>query len=161
MRERLETQPVCKIRRAVVGSIDSSTAVEIRGWAMDLCQRTVPVTLEFFADNLFVGAITCGDFRPDVQEAVGGDGQCGFNFKIPTGRRPCFDGGRLLIAMDSVSHEPVGAATEVHADLTIGLDILGQTRRVVPFFRRSASSQSAETLNRILRDFQSELRNSS
>jgi len=87
LRERLETQPLWKIRRSVVGSIDSATAVEIRGWAMDLCDRSVPVTLEFFADNLFVGAITCGNFRPDVQEAVGGDGQCGFNFKIPTGRR--------------------------------------------------------------------------
>jgi GT2 family glycosyltransferase len=135
LRERLQNQPLARIKRSVIGAVDSASAVEIRGWALDLCGKDVPVTLEFYADNLFIGAITCGDSRPDVQEAVGGDGLCGFNFRVPAARRAGFAGGRVLFAIDSVSRERIGAVTQVHADLTTGLDILGTTRNEITQLR--------------------------
>ena len=128
LRERLENQPIAKIRRAVIGAIDAASALEVRGWALDLCDKSVPVTLEFYVDNLFIGASTCIDVRPDVQETVGGDGRCGFTFRIPTARRASFAGGRVLIAIDQVSRERVGVSTPVQADLSHGLDILSATR---------------------------------
>jgi GT2 family glycosyltransferase len=135
LRARLETQPLSRTKRAVVGAVDSASAVEIRGWALDLCDKQVPVTLEFFADNLFIGAITCGDSRPDVKEAVGGDGMCGFVFRIPATRRACFAGGRDLIAVDAVSRERITAGTRVQSDLTTGMDILAATRSEVAHLR--------------------------
>jgi GT2 family glycosyltransferase len=106
-----------------------------------MCDKSVPVVVEFFADNLFIGAATCNDSRPDVQEAVGGDGHCGFTFKVPSARRASFLGGRLLTAIDPVSRERIGVSTLVHADLTHGLDILSTTR--------SELAQLRELLQRI------------
>jgi GT2 family glycosyltransferase len=134
-RERLEKQPIGKITRAVIGAIDSASSLELRGWAVDLCDKAMPVTLEFYADNLFIGSTTCVEPRPDVKEAVGGEGHCGFTFRIPTARRDTFIGGRILIAIDAVSRERVGVSTTVHADLTQGLDILSATRQELASLR--------------------------
>lgn len=135
LRERIDALPFSKITRCVVGSIDSASAVEIRGWALDLCDREAPVTLELYADNLFIGAITCADSRPDVKEAMGGGGLCGFLFRVPAARSGLFAHGRQLIAVDSVSRVPVAAGTSIQADLTAGLDILSATRREVAQMR--------------------------
>jgi GT2 family glycosyltransferase len=128
LRERLANQPSAQISRAVIGAIDSASALEVRGWAVDLCDKSVPVTLEFYVDNLFIGASICADPRPDVQETVGGDGRTGFTFRIPSVRRSSFAGGRVLIAVDQLSRERVGVSTPVQADMTHGLDILSATR---------------------------------
>lgn len=128
LRDRVARQPLSKTKRAVIGALDAASGVEVRGWAMDVCNKAVPVTLELFADNLFLGTVTCGELRPDVQEAAGGDGKCGFSFRIPASRRASFAGGRLLIAVDSVSRERVGNGVRVSADLAEGFDILTSTR---------------------------------
>jgi GT2 family glycosyltransferase len=127
-RERLQNQPIAKITRAAIGAIDAASALEIRGWAVDLCDKSAPVTVEFYADNLFVGAAICTESRPDVKQVIGGEGQCGFTFRIPTARRASFAGGRSLIAIDSVSRQRVGISTPVRDDVTQGLDILSATR---------------------------------
>ena len=141
LRERFQKSPLAAIKRSVMGTIDAASALEIRGWAVDLCDKSVPVIVEFYADNVFIGAATCLDSRPDVKEAVGGEGLYGFNFKIPTARRATFSGGRFLTAIDSVSRERIGVSTLVHADLTHGLDILSTTR--------SELAQLREMLHRI------------
>jgi GT2 family glycosyltransferase len=128
LRERVQNQPISKVRRSVVGAIDAASALEVRGWALDLCDKSTPVTLELYADNLFMGSITCAESRPDVKEAVGGEGLCGFHYRIPASRRAGLAGGRLLTAIDSVSRERIGTPVSVHAELTAGLDILGTTR---------------------------------
>jgi len=135
LRDRLEAAPLFKVRRSVIGAIDAASAVEIRGWALDLCDRQVPVMLEFYADNLFIGATTCSESRPDVQEAMGGDGLCGFTFAIPTARRASFGAGRELIAIDAVGRQRIAAGIVVRADLTSGLDLLSATRRDVAQLR--------------------------
>ena len=141
LRERVERSALAGIRRSVMGAIDAASALEIRGWAVDLCDKSVPVNVEFYADNMFIGAVTCLDSRPDVREAVGGEGNYGFCFKIPTARRESFTGGRFLTAIDAVSRERIGVSTLVHADLTRGLDILSTTR--------SELAQLRELLQRI------------
>ena len=135
LRERLDNQPWAKVKRAVVGAVDAASAVEVRGWALDLCDKETPVTVEIYADNLFLGAVTCGDSRPDVKEAVGGDGLCGFTFRIPAARRASFAAERNLLAIDPVSRQNIGAGITVRADLTTGMDILGATRNEVTQLR--------------------------
>src|SRR5215471_1397681 len=103
LRERLEKEPWCKVQRAIVGAVDAASAFEIRGWAVDLCDKSTPVCLEFYADNLFVGSVTCDRFRPDVVDSIGGDGKCGFNFRISAAHAASFGRGRTLVAIDSVS----------------------------------------------------------
>jgi len=129
LRERLANQPLSKITRAVIGAIDAASSLEIRGWAVDLCDRNVPVPLELYADSLFIGAVTCGEPRADVQEAVGGDGRCGFTFRVPAARRSSFEGGRALIVIDALSRERIGVSLPIEADATRGLDVLSATRR--------------------------------
>ena len=141
LRDRVQKSPLAGIKRSVMGTIDAASALEIRGWAVDLCDKSVPVIVEFYADNAFIGAAKCTDSRPDVKEAVGGEGLYGFSFKIPTARRESFTGGRFLTAIDSVSRERIGVSTLVHADLTRGLDILSTTR--------SELAQLRELLHRI------------
>jgi GT2 family glycosyltransferase len=141
LRDRVQKSPLATVKRSVMGAIDAASALEIRGWAVDLCDKSVPVIVEFYADNVFIGAATCVDSRPDVKEAVGGEGLYGFNFKIPTARRASFSGGRFLTAIDSVSRERIGVSTLVHADLTRGMDILSTTR--------SELAQLREMLQRI------------
>ena len=65
----------------------------------------------------------------DVQEAVGGDGRCGFTFRVPAARRSSFEGGRALIVIDALSRERIGVSLPIEADATRGLDVLSATRR--------------------------------
>jgi GT2 family glycosyltransferase len=125
--ERL-ARPPGKIERAVIGAIDSASALEIRGWALDLCDKSQRVALEFYADHFFLGMATCGESRPDVQESMGGDGRCGFTFRVPAARREALAGGRALVAVDALSRQRVGISTPVAADVTAGLDVLAATR---------------------------------
>jgi len=137
LRERLENEPLVKVRRSVVGAIDATSAFEVRGWAIDLCDKSIPVRLEFFADNIFIGSVVCTDPRPDVQDVVGGDGQCGFSFKISIAHRPSFGAGRKLIAIDAVSREPVGTGVIVYSDAAQTWDAITDTRREIAQLREA------------------------
>jgi len=57
LRQRLENEAWSKVQRSVVGAIDAASGFEIRGWAVDLCDKSIPVILEFYADNLFIGSV--------------------------------------------------------------------------------------------------------
>jgi GT2 family glycosyltransferase len=137
LRERLDSEPLVKVRRSVVGAIDATSAFEVRGWAIDLCDKSVPVRLEFFADNLFIGSVVCSEARPDVQDVVGGDGQCGFSFRISNAHRPSFGAGRKLIAIDAVSREPVGTGVIVYSDAAQNWDAITETRRELAQLREA------------------------
>jgi O-antigen biosynthesis protein len=135
---RLQNEPLSKVKRSVVGIVDAASGFEVRGWAVDLCDKSSPVILEFYADSTFIGAVSCAEPRPDVCDVVGGDGKFGFTFKISTAHRASFAGGRSLVAVDSVSHEQIGASTVVYADAAQSWDAisslrseLGQLRQVL------------------------------
>ncbi len=128
LRARLENEPLSKVTRSVVGIVDAASGFEVRGWAVDLCDKSVPVILEFYADSTFMGAVSCVEPRPDVRDVVGGDGKCGFAFKISTAHRASFAGGRTLVAVDSVSHERIGAGTIVYADAAQSWDAITAMR---------------------------------
>ncbi len=141
LRQRLENEPWSKIKRNVIGAMDAASAFEIRGWAVNLCDKSTPVTLEFYADNLFLGTAVCNESRPDVQDAVGGDGRVGFTFKVSTANRTRFAGGRILTAVDSISRSPISEGTMVFADPSRNWDTIERTR--------SELAQLREVLDRI------------
>lgn len=134
--KRLENDPLSKVTRSVLGVIDAASAFEIRGWAVNLCDKSVPVALEFYADGLFIGAVQCSEPRADVQDLVGGDGKFGFTFKISTALRARFAGGRTLTTIDSISREPIGAGIIVSSDAAQNWDAIAATRKEVAELRQ-------------------------
>lgn len=137
LRQRLEHEPLTALKRSVVGVVDAASAFEIRGWAVDLCDKSIPVMVEFYADNLFIGSVSCGEPRRDVLDVVGGDGKYGFIFKISTAHRASFAGGRTLIAIDSVSRAPIGTSTVVYSDAAQHWDAIVATRDELSQLRRA------------------------
>jgi len=128
LRQRLEHESFANLERSVVGAIDSVSAFEIRGWAADLCDKSIPVVLEFYADGLFIGSVSCHEPRPDLADAVGGDGKFGFTFKISSVHRAHFGSGRPVAAIDSVSRQPVGPSTIVRCDAAQSWDEMAAMR---------------------------------
>jgi GT2 family glycosyltransferase len=141
LRQRLENEPWPKAGRSVVGAVDAASGFEIRGWAVDLCDKSIPVILEFYADSLFLGSASCREPRPDVLDVVGGDGKCGFTFKISTAHRARFGGGRTLVAIDSVSRAHIGSSSIVYSDPIRHWDAIDATRNEL--------AQLRQALNRI------------
>jgi GT2 family glycosyltransferase len=136
LRQRLENEPLAKVKRSVIGVIDAASAFEIRGWAVDLCEKSIPVIVEFYADGLFIGSASCTEPRPDVRDVVGGDGKFGFTFKISTAHRAGFAGGRTLAAIDSVTRDPIGASTVVSSDAAHNWDAIRATRNEIAQLRQ-------------------------
>jgi GT2 family glycosyltransferase len=141
LRQRLANEPWAKTKRSVIGAVDAASGFEMRGWAVDLCDKRVPVRLEFYADSLFLGSAVCDEPRPDVMDVVGGDGKVGFAFKISAAHRPSFAGGRTLVAIDSVSRAPIAAGPTVYADAARHWDAIGTLRNEL--------AQLRQTLDRI------------
>jgi GT2 family glycosyltransferase len=136
LRRRLENEPWSRVQRCVIGALDASSGFEVRGWAVDVCDKSVPVLLEFYADSLFLGSALCGDLRPDVADVVGGDGRCGFAFKISSAHRGSFANGRALVARDSVSHATIGTSSMVYADAARHWDAISATRNELAQLRQ-------------------------
>jgi GT2 family glycosyltransferase/predicted O-methyltransferase YrrM len=137
LRQRLQNESWSKLERSVVGAIDAASGFEIRGWAVDVCDKSIPVILEFYVDLLFLGSVSCREFRPDVVEAVGGDGKCGFTFKISASHRANFAGGRTLVAIDSRSRVPIGTSTVVYSDAAQHWDAVSATRHELAQLRQA------------------------
>ncbi len=133
---RLEKEPLFKLQRSVMGVVDSSSAFEVRGWAVDLCDKSTPVTLECFADGVFLGSVSCNEPRPDVADVVGGRGHYGFTFKISTAHRASFAGGRTLTVVDALSKARIGEAHVIYSDAAQSSDVLADTRRELVELRK-------------------------
>lgn len=129
LRSRLEKEPLFKVTRSVMGAVDSASAFEVRGWAADVCDKSTPVILEFYFDDTFIGTVSCGESRPDVQDVIGGSGNFGFTFKISNAHRASLAGESTLTAIDSVSKAQIGMPIAIHSDATRSWDVIAQTRR--------------------------------
>jgi GT2 family glycosyltransferase len=136
LRQRLDLDPLSKLKRSVIGAIDSASAFEVRGWAVDLCERSIPVALELYADNLFLGAVSCSEPRPDVADTVGGEGNFGFTFRISSVHRAHFAGGRTLVALDSLTREPIAPSVVVRSDAAQQWDEIRATRNELAELRQ-------------------------
>jgi GT2 family glycosyltransferase len=136
LRIRLEREAFFKVTRSVRGAVDSATAFEVKGWAVDVCDKSTPVVLEFTADNLFIGSTRCNEPRPDVQEVLGGSGNFGFTFKISNAHRSAFEGGRTLSVADSVSKQRIGNPVVVASDVAKSWDMIDETRRQLTDIRK-------------------------
>ena len=137
LRQRLESETWTRIKHCVIGAVDAASGFEIRGWAVDLCDKSIPVILEFYADSLFLGSMSCNEPRPDVMDAVGGDGKCGFNFRISAAHRGSFAGGRTLIALDAVSRVRIGSSSMVYEDAARHWDAISATRNELAQLRQT------------------------
>ena len=137
LRARLENEGWAKAEHSVIGAVDAVSGFEVSGWAVDLCDKSLPVVLEFYADNLFIGSVTCNEPRPDVLDHVGGDGNYGFTFKISAAHRATFSRGRTLVAVDSMSHVPVGSSAVVSSDAAQPFDVIGATRNELSELRQA------------------------
>jgi len=137
LRARLENEGWAKAEHSVIGAVDSVSGFEVSGWAVDLCDKSLPVVVEFYADNLFIGSVTCNEPRPDVLDHVGGDGNYGFTFKISAAHRTTFSRGRTLVAVDSISHVPIGSSAVVSSDAAQPFDVIGATRKELSELRQA------------------------
>jgi len=136
-RSRIGSGPLAKLERSVIGAVDAGSAFDVRGWAVDLCDKSQPVIVEFYADGSLIGFVTCGESRPDVQDVVGGTGRYGFTFKISPVHRAGFASGRTLTAIDSISRKQIGNAITVSADATRNWDIIEQTQQELMDIRKA------------------------
>jgi len=134
--DRLEKEPVFKVRRSVIGVVDSSSAFEVRGWAVDTYDKSTPVLLEFYADDVFIGSAVCNQSRPDVADVIGGNGSCGFTFKVSLAHRTSFEGGRTLTVVDSISRVLIGQSFIVHSDAAQSSDVIVETRKELSELRK-------------------------
>ncbi len=65
------------------GYHDGSSCSAVSGWAWDRSQPNTPLALNVFDGATFIGAITAGSFRSDLQGAGMGDGNHGFYYNLP------------------------------------------------------------------------------
>lgn len=137
LRARLENDPCWTARHAMIGAIDAASAFEVRGWAVDLCDKARTVVLKFFADSSYIGSVSCGDFRADVQDAVGGSGNYGFTYSISAAHRAGFAGGRTLTVVDSQSRKPIGQPVILSSDAAQSWDVIAETRREIAEIRKT------------------------
>ncbi len=151
LRERVANDPQFNVQHSVIGVIDAASAFEVRGWAVDLCDKSVPVTLEFYADAAFIGAVRCDQPRPDVADVVGGDGNVGFTFRISSAHRAGFANGCCLTAIDGLLRRPIAAGVMVYGDPTRQWDGIAQVRHEVVQLRETLSRIEAQLpqLNRM------------
>ena len=136
LRERLEKEGIFRVEYSVVGSLDAASPFDVRGWALDLCDKSHPVTIEFYADNIFLGATLCSESRHDIADAFGGEGNHGFTFYIPAAYRGHFGAGRLLHAVHSPSKTAIGDGIPVHGDVAQGWDAIEEVRREIANLRK-------------------------
>ena len=98
--------------RRIVGAIEEITSTSIRGFALDADDPTLPVTLDFYVNDAFIGQQTPSQPRPDLQEKYGGDGKVAFShdYSIPEHLR---DFNQLVVMVfDHSSGQPVCPAKE-------------------------------------------------
>jgi len=144
LRERVDADPRFAAGHSIVGSMDAASAFEVRGWAVDLCDKTRPVTLEFYADTVFLGAIRCDEPRPDVADVVGGEGNVGYTFRISTAHRAVFAQGCKLTAVDSILHQPIAPGVMVHGEPAHQWDGIADARRELARLRESLERIEAQ-----------------
>jgi O-antigen biosynthesis protein len=137
MADRVKDEPTLQVTRSLVGAVDSATAWQVRGWAVDLCDKPTRLRLDIMADNVFLGTALCNEPRADVSDHVGGDGNYGFTFIIPSAHRLVFTNGRTVRAIDRTSGQQIGGSVLVNADSAQDWDTLEATRREIVALRKS------------------------
>jgi MMP 1-O-methyltransferase len=129
MAERVKDELALQVTWSPVGAVDSATAQHVRGWALDLCDKPTRLKLEIMADDVLLGTAMCNEPRADVVEHVGGDGNCGFTFVIPSEHRPLFASPRSVQAIYRTSGQQIGASILVKADSAPDGNAPGPARR--------------------------------
>jgi GT2 family glycosyltransferase len=94
--------------REMDGAIEFDGGLELRGWCANLLDKQERPLLEIYINTQFAGTVTCGDFRRDVQERIGGHGRYGFSFPLPPAYRDMYESGAIINVLDATSKSRVG-----------------------------------------------------
>ena len=70
---------------ALHGALDGASAQRVHGWAQDQAHPDAPVCLDVLVDGQQVAQVLANAFRADLLAAGIGDGQHGFDIRLPQG----------------------------------------------------------------------------
>ena len=108
-------------QRAIVGAIELCIGADLKGWAADQSDLHEPVTLEILADGELVGIARCDQFRADLTQTLGKEGNFGFQFTLPSSLRQLRPKGLYVSAVELRSRQPIGG--ERYVDLSRDTDL--------------------------------------
>lgn len=120
--EALET--IAEIR----GAVDYANVWEIRGWCADARNLHARLSVDIFADNDLIGTVVCSEYRRDLQEKLGGDGNFGFTFTIPAAVQEAFQTERRIIVRECSGGAAIGNAVFVRGDLPRRINAIDTVR---------------------------------
>ncbi len=141
---RVAQDPELSLGRGVTGAIEEASAFEVRGWAVDISDKTTPVTLEFLADGESIGSVLCDQPRPDLAEVLGGSGAFGFSFRIPAVYRSSFAKGCTVTAVDTVLGRPMTSSVRVYGEAAHEWDGIASARREIVQLRETLQRLEAQ-----------------
>jgi GT2 family glycosyltransferase len=140
-----------RIERAkdILGDV-SALEFELRGWCANRADPAERLTVEIFADNLFLGAIVCDRYLAALERRLGGDGRHGFRFVIPAAFLPRFRHERLVSVLEHSTGVTIGSV-RLHADRPatlatvqlIGLEIRELRKKLVEIESRLPKLEQA------------------
>ena len=132
--------------RALAAEVELFGREHTRGWAADLAATGERITVDLLADGEPIARSEASLFRRDVQDALGGDGRCGFVLEVEGGAerlatattlavRDARSG--LILAAERLTAAPKPGAVERL------LDEVAEARRALAWLERRARDLSA------------------
>jgi len=98
--------------RNIVGALEVITSTNLRGFALNADDPTLPLTIDFYVNGAFVGQQSPSQPRPDLQEKYGGTGKVAFThgYTVPAHLRE-YD-QLVVMAFDHATGQPLCPAKE-------------------------------------------------
>lgn len=112
--------------RQLIGEASHSGAGTILGWCANARDFSERVVLELSLGGRFIGAVRCEHFVPGLGERIGGAGEHGFSFEIPSAYAELAARGAMLRICDAHSKAPFGGEIYIKTNLPAALDELGR-----------------------------------
>lgn len=93
--------------KELIGAIEYHGGSEIRGWAANARDPAETLFLEFYVDELYIGAVRCALYRRDLAESLGGEGSHGFVFTVPAAYLPLLKTGSRVVVKEAVTKQRI------------------------------------------------------
>lgn len=126
--------------RHLIGEASHNGAGTIMGWCANASDLSERVVLEFHLGERFIGAVRCERFAPGLGERIGGSGDHGFTFDIPTAHADLVARGAVLRIRDAQSKAPFGSDLYLKTNLPAALDDLSRMLGVLQSMKETLAS---------------------
>jgi GT2 family glycosyltransferase len=113
----------------VVGAVEYANLWEVGGWCGDEAGGGENLTVEVFADNVFIGTAECDRCRPDIQALLGGSGIYGFAVKFSPSHLAIFQADRWISVREKSTKRTIGRVLLPSSNVTERVSQLGRLRR--------------------------------